>query len=239
MMAACCGCAAAEKPAEAPAPAAETVLFSSRQPTRPSPAWVTSLPAAQTSEQMLVVAAVDKSTAYITMHVKGEDGSWQQILSTPGYVGLDGIGEANIEDCITPAGTFTIDNAFGIAPDPGCQMPYTQVDDTYYWSGDPREGMHFNELVSIKDVPDLDTENSEHIVDYPFHYRYCLNLGWNTECEESKGYAFFFHCFGDKKPYTGGCVSVPENIMLLIMQNIRPGCSITIDSMDNLGADFS
>ncbi|WP_316609348.1 hypothetical protein [uncultured Ruminococcus sp.] len=40
------------------------------------------------------------------------------------------------------------------------------------------------------------------------------------------GYAFFFHCFGDRKPYTGGCVSVPENTMKIIMQSIKPGCMI-------------
>ena len=125
----------------------------------------------------------------------------------------------------------------GIADDPGCMMEYTKVDDSYYWSGDPEH--NFNQLVSTKDVPELDTENSEHIVDYQYQYQYCLNLGYNSEGIVEKGCAFFFHCFGDRKPYTGGCVSVPENIMKKIMQNIKPGCKITIDSMENLNADFS
>ena len=40
-----------------------------------------------------------------------------------------------------------------------------------YWSGDPREGFHYNELVNIKDLPDLDLESgdSEHIIDYIYH----------------------------------------------------------------------
>ena len=115
-------------------------------------------------------------------------------------------------------------------------MEYTKVDDTYYWSGDPKN--HFNELVSTKDVPDLDTEESEHITEYQYQYQYVLNLGYNAECEVKNGYAFFFHCFGDRKPYTGGCVSVPENTMKIIMQSIKPVCKITIDAMKNLNASF-
>ena len=40
----------------------------------------------------------------------------------PGFIGLDGLGKANINDCYTPVGTFTIDKAFGLADNPGCQI---------------------------------------------------------------------------------------------------------------------
>lgn len=213
-------------------------LFSASQPQKLSPEWVTQLEAAKDSEQLIVVAGYDKNTAYISMHEKDKDGKWQQIISTPGFIGLDGLGDANINDCYTPVGTYTIDKAFGIADDPGCQMEYTKVDDSFYWSGDARDGMHFNELVSINDVPDLDTQNSEHITDYQYQYQYCLNMGYNSECEEEKGFAFFFHCFGDKKPYTGGCVAVPESTMKVIMQNIKPDCRITIDTLENFCGEF-
>ena len=113
-----------------------------------------------------------------------------------------------------------------------------KVDDNYYWSGDAREGMHFNELVNIKDLPALDTENSEHISDYDYAYQYVLNMGYNAECEKEKGFGFFFHCFRVNRPYTGGCVGVPENIMKFIMQHIKPGCKITIDSLENMKGDL-
>ncbi len=210
-------------------------LYSDRQDVGDSPEWIAGLDAAKDAEQLIVVAGYDKNTAYISMHEK-TDGKWKKIISSPGFIGLDGLGQANIDEALTPVGTYTIDKAFGIADDPGCQMDYTKVDDTCYWSGDPEN--HFNELVSIRDVPDLDTGNSEHITDYQYQYQYVLNLGYNSECAVKKGYAFFFHCFGDRKPYTGGCVSVPENTMKIIMQHIKPGCKITIDTMDHLGADF-
>ncbi len=219
-----------------PSASTSAALFTDQRDVTQSPAWVTELEAAKDAEQLIVVAGYDKSTAYISMHEK-QDGKWMRLLSTPGFLGLDGLGDANIEEALTPAGTFTIDKAFGIAEDPGCQMEYIKVDDSYYWSGDANN--HFNELVSVRDVPDLDTEESEHIVDYPFQYQYVLNLGYNSECEYQKGFAFFFHCFGDRKPYTGGCVSVPENIMKQIMQKIKPGCKITIGTMDGFHADFA
>ena len=50
---------------------------------------------------------------------------------------------------------------------------------------------------------------------------------------------FFFHCHGLVTPYTGGCVSVCESVMKLIMQKVKPGCKITIDKADKLGVDFS
>ena len=215
---------------------ASSELYFTQQEVRPSPEWVTKLDAAKDAEQLIVVAGVDKTTAYVTMHEKNEAGEWEQIIATPGFIGLDGLGEANINDCYTPVGTFTIDKAFGLADDPGCQMEYTKVDENYYWSGDPKH--NFNELVNIKDVPDLDTENSEHISDYDYAYQYVLNMGWNAECEEEKGFAFFFHCFRVNRTYTGGCVGVPENIMKFIMQHIKPGCKITLDSLENMGGDL-
>lgn len=98
--------------------------------------------------------------------------------------------------------------------------------------------MHFNELVVIDDLPDLDLEESERIADYDYAYQYCLNMGYNAECIPEKGCAFFFHCFRVNRTYTGGCVAVPENIMRFIMQHVRDGCRITIDSLDSMGGDL-
>lgn len=213
-------------------------LYFTNQPIRESPEWVKNLTAAKEAEQLIVIAGVDKTTAYITMHEKDKDGIWQQIISTPGFIGSDGLGDANIRDAYTPVGTFTVGKAFGIADDPGCPMGYTKVDDSYYWSGDVREGMGFNQLVSTKDLPDLDTKESEHIIDFEYAYQYCLDMGYNAEGVAEKGYAFLLHCFGTMEPYTAGCVEVPENIMIFILQHIREGCKITIDTLENFGGDF-
>ena len=44
------------------------------------------------------------------------------------------------------------------------------------------------------------------------------------------------NCFGPTKPYTGGCVSLPENKMRRVMQLVDPKCVVVIGTLDSLGA---
>ena len=237
-----------------PAAAEETIPYSSEalsdqveglhvniQHVTDSPEWVTSLPVAQEADQQFIVAAmgIDKTTAYITMHQKDDSGAWKQILSTPGFVGRNGLcfDADRAEGCgQTPIGVYHFNKAFGIAADPGCAIPYIQADDNTYWSGDPER--QYNEMVDIRDVPDLAMDDSEHIVDYEYQYQYCLNISFNEDGTPGRGSAIFLHCFGPAKPYTGGCVAVPENIMRMIMQQVSPECVVIIDTLENLGGSF-
>lgn len=203
-----------------------------------SPDWVTALPEAQDAQQLFVIAAHEKTTAWVSMHEKDENGEWHMIMSTPGFIGKNGLGKTQEGDGMTPVGTFVFNRAFGIAPDPGCAIRYVQADEDTYWSGDVNEGMHYNELVSLKDLPELDKDNSEHILDYPYEYQYCLNISYNADGTPNAGSAIFLHCLGDRKPRTGGCVAIPMDQMYFVMQHVSPDCVVVIDSMEHLGADF-
>lgn len=220
-------------------------LHASIQREADSPDWVTALPVAQNAEttQLFVVAGMgmDKTTATVSMHKRDENGHWKQILSTPGYVGRNGLcpDADHAEGCgQTPIGVYHFNRAFGIAANPGCAIPYTQVTDETYWSGDDREGMRYNEMVSLKDFPDLDMENSEHIVDYEYQYQYCLNISFNEEGAAGRGSAIFLHCLGPQKPYTGGCVAIPEYIMKQVMQTVQPDCVVVIDTLEAMGGSL-
>ncbi len=203
-----------------------------------SPDWVTALPEAQDAQQLFVIAAHEKTTAWVSLHEKDENGEWHMIMSTPGFIGKNGLGKTQEGDGMTPVGTFTFNRAFGIAPDPGCAIRYVQADEDTYWSGDVNEGMHYNELVSLKELPELDKDNSEHILDYPYEYQYCLNISYNADGTPNAGSAIFLHCLGDRKPRTGGCVAIPMDQMYFVMQHVSPDCVVVIDSMEHLGADF-
>ena len=208
------------------------------QPMIDSPAWVSALPATQDAEQLFVVAGtgMDKTTAYISMHRKDENGVWKQILSTPGFVGKNGLclDADHREGCgQTPIGTYRFSKAFGIAADPGCSIPYLQACDTTYWSGDPDR--QYNQMVDIRDVPDLAMDNSEHIVEYEYQYQYCLSISFNEEGTPGRGSAIFLHCFGSQNPWTGGCVAIPESIMKQVMRTVQENCVVVIDIMDYLG----
>ena len=209
-----------------------------------SPEWVRELPQAKDPDikQLVVVAAdgMNETTAHVSMHEKDEYGNWIEILSVDGYVGKNGMvyDSERKEGCgRTPIGVYHFNKAFGIASDPGCAIPYIEVTDDLYWSGDMRDGMHYNEMVSINDYPGLDTENSEHLISYTKAYQYCLNISFNEECTSGRGSAIFLHCKGNN-PYTAGCVAVSEDAMIEIMQNVDPDCVVVIDTVENLNAEF-
>jgi L,D-peptidoglycan transpeptidase YkuD (ErfK/YbiS/YcfS/YnhG family) len=207
-----------------------------------SPEWVRELPQAQDlgTNQMLIVAAsgMDKTTCKVSMHERDGEGNWIQIFSVDGYVGKKGmvLDSERKEGCgKTPIGVYYFNKAFGIADDPGCSIPYIKVTKDLYWSGDMRDGMCYNEMVSINDLPELDVKNSEHLIDYTKAYQYCLNISFNEECTPGRGSAIFLHCMGNNK-YTAGCVAVSKDTMIKIMKRVDPDCVVIIDLKSNLGA---
>ena len=203
-----------------------------------SPDWVGRLEAAEDARQILTVAAfsTDATDAWVSLHENQNDGTWHMIMTTPGFIGKNGLGKTTEGDAKTPTGVFHFNRAFGIADDPGCAMPYVKVDKDTYWSGDPREGYHYNELVNLRDLPGLDVASgdSEHIIDYIYHYQYCLNISYNEEGIPGEGSAIFLHCLSPAKPFTGGCVAIPEDHMKYVMQHIDEDTAVVIDSYEVL-----
>lgn len=203
----------------------------------PSPGWVRALPSADTASQMLTVVGEDVPNAAVSLHEKDSSGTWREILSTYGYIGREGIGKTEEGDALTPAGVFHFTEAFGIEPDPGCEIPYHQVDEYDYWSCDQRPGYAYNHLVNLADYPDLDTESSEHLIDCTGFYEYCLNISWNEEGVPGMGSAIFLHCINPDMPYTEGCVAIPEEDMIQVMQRVHPDCVVIIDTYQELRSE--
>lgn len=201
-----------------------------------SPDWVGKLEPASNAKQMLVVAAFDENATdgWISLHEKKSDGSWVMTMTTPGFLGKKGLGKTKEGDAKTPTGIYHFNRAFGIADDPGCKIPYVKADDNTYWSGDLREGGHYNELVNLKDHPNLDTDNSEHILDYPYHYQYALNISYNEAGTPGLGSGIFLHCFGPAKPFSAGCVAIPEDHMRYVMQHVDENTVVVIDTYEKL-----
>ena len=199
----------------------------------PSPQWVRKLPDAKNAEQMIVVAGIQDSTAWISMHEK-INGKWEMIMTTPGFIGKKGLGKVKEDDEKTPIGTFHFDYAFGIAPDPGCAIPYVQVNEHHYWSGD--FNYKYNQFMDVRQAPaNFNKDRSERLIDYAPNYTYALSFDYNSECTHGKGYAFFMQCLSSAKPWTGGGIAIPEDKMLFVMQHVRPGCVCIIGSLKDLG----
>ena len=90
-----------------------------------SPEWVKTLPAArdESVDQLFIVAGfgMDSIAASVSLHQRDENGQWQRILSTPDFVGKNGLclDDDHVEGFAqTPVGTYCLTAAFGIAEAP-------------------------------------------------------------------------------------------------------------------------
>ncbi len=209
-----------------------------KEPENASPEWVGELEQAKTADQLFVVMADKGSDAYVSMHQKNSKGKWEEIFSTSGYIGKNGLGKEKEGDGKTPVGTYHFNCAFGIAEDPGSILPYQQVTEDTYWSGDQREDGHYNQMINISEFPNIDKSVSEHIIDYSDYYKYCLNINYNEEGIPGKGSAIFLHCMNPDKPYTAGCVAIPEDMMIETLKNATYDCVVVIDSAENLAPEY-
>ena len=170
--------------------------------------------------------------AQVSMHIKQADGNWYQLLRDNGRIGYGGLGKQKEGDKKTPAGCFSLDEIFGIAPNPGAILPYLQVNKGHYWVGD-NNSPYYNSLVNVNEIGYVfNTNVSEHIISYGNVYNYCIAIGYNKEKIPYKGSAIFLHCSGAGA--TAGCVSVPEDTMIRIIQNIKDDAVIIIDTPSNM-----
>ncbi|MDO5702825.1 MAG: hypothetical protein Q4G47_05675 [Lachnospiraceae bacterium] len=196
-----------------------------------SPQWVTETVESQYTDQIVTVSAFDRWNATVSLHERNEEGGWDCVLSVPGLIGREGLGKTCEGDMRTPVGVFGFTEAFGLGPDPGCRLSYTQCDDTYWWVGDSSSS-YYNKLVSTADGMDFDGEKSERIADKQTAYRYGISLSYNEKGTPFKGSAIFLHAMGRNSFYTGGCISVPFDAMTTLITRIKPTAKIIIDSAD-------
>lgn len=192
--------------------------------------FVSNLSCSADYDQLIVVSATG-SDAIITMHEINPYGIWEEILHTTGYVGKNGVGKASENDTRTPSGDYALGIAFGVNANPGTSMDYLQVDDTYYWVDDPASS-YYNQFITTNEISPDNWDSAEHISDYPDTYAYVLSIDYNTDCVPGEGSAIFLHCSNGKP--TLGCVAIPTEDMIFILNHIQKGCHIIIDTPENI-----
>lgn len=176
------------------------------------------------SENQLIVVQSNGNEAVVTMHEK-QDGYWKEIMSTTGFVGKNGTGKASENDTKTPVGSYTLSHAFGVKEDPGSAIGYIQVDESHYWVDDP-ESPYYNQFVSTKEIDRNQWKSAEHLVEYEEQYAYAVAIDYNLDCVPGEGSAIFLHCSNGKPTY--GCVAIPEQDMIFVLQHLKKDCRIVI-----------
>ena len=188
--------------------------------------------AAKDASQYITISVGKGSNAEFNFYELDADNNFKEIMQAKAYIGKKGLGKTREGDGKTPAGVFHFTEAFGILPDPGSKIGYTQVDGTHYWVGDSSSS-YYNKFVSTRDYDDFNKKDSEHIIDYDLAYKYALNISYNEDGKPGLGSAIFLHCH-TKNKFTGGCVAIPENIMREVVKRVNADCVIIIDKVKNI-----
>jgi L,D-peptidoglycan transpeptidase YkuD (ErfK/YbiS/YcfS/YnhG family) len=200
--------------------------FSSQTAPTQANSFAAELPAAKTADQLVVVKYKSGSTATLTMHEKGSDGIWRQILSSTAYVGKNGIGKTKEGDKKTPTGTFNLKTPFGIKSNPGTSLDYVKVTKYHYWCG-TSGSKYYNRLIDTRLIDRKRTSADEYLINYKGVYNYAAFIDYNASGTAGKGSCIFLHCTGSNK-YTAGCVAVPESVMIKVLKKLKAGCKIVI-----------
>lgn len=147
-------------------------------------------------------------------------------------IGKNGVNKHTYEGSMTtPLGQFNLGIAFGIH-NLNINYPYIKINKNLYWVDD-ENSKYYNKLVSLNEkinnlnypyiinLNKKDFSSAEHLIDYPKQYEYAIYIEYNVNGEKyedgrGKSSAIFIHCLGDKG-YTGGCIAIPKEEMIFIL----------------------
>ena len=171
---------------------------------------------------IIIVQGLEGSKAKL-FFFKKEENVFVKKFSFDALIGRDGMGKQFEGDMKTPVGDFSITLLFGIKPDPGVKTDYLQVTENHYVCCD--DCKFYNQIIDAK------VENhqckGEHLITYAPHYNYSMAIDYNKENIYGKGTGIFIHCNG-YKPYTWGCIAIPENDMLTLIKEVDKDTKVCI-----------
>ena len=143
------------------------------------------------------------------------------------YVGVDGVGMASERRSRTPRGVFTMTEAFGLARDPGSDLPYQRVGLSHWWVSDVQSTAYNQMRVCAPGRwCGFRQSRSEQLgaIDV---YEYAIVMDYNrSPVVPGRGSAFFLHV-SDGKP-TQGCISMPRADIRWILRWLDPASSPVI-----------
>ncbi len=154
---------------------------------------------------------------------------WQPIgAGIPANIGANGMApQTHDGEMKTPMGVFSLDFAFGTAPNPGSGLQYVQVTPDHWWDGDMKSPTYNTMQVCQKAQCPFNTDLSSGTENLNISaYKHAIVMGVNKARVPGNGGAFFVHTT-DGGP-TAGCVAIDDATLVKIMQWLRPGAVIAV-----------
>jgi L,D-peptidoglycan transpeptidase YkuD (ErfK/YbiS/YcfS/YnhG family) len=178
--------------------------------------------------QVISVVGVGGSNAKMDVYQRTASG-WQAVAAgIPAFIGANGMTpQSHDGEKKTPMGIFTLDFAFGTAPNPGGGLQYVQVGPDHWWDGDMKSPTYNTMQVCKEDQCPFDTDpaSGTENLEIP-QYVHAVVMGVNKQRVPGNGGAFFLHAT-DGGP-TAGCVAIDDAKLVEIMRWLKPGALIAI-----------
>lgn len=146
------------------------------------------------------------------------DGQYAQVFDPfVAYVGVHGVGPTSEGLGRTPAGVFTLTQAFGNEANNGTRLAYFRTGPDDWWDENPASVQYNRHVVS----PVSPGGESENLYYAGAAYAHAVVINYNIDpVIKGAGSGFFLHVsFGAP---TQGCVAISANELNLVMRWLRP-----------------
>ena len=185
------------------------------------------------AQQLVVVHSnigSDNTATLQTFEKRGT--SWSSVDGPmDAHLGANGLRANRTEgDKTTPAGTFSLTEAFGIQPFDATKLPYRTVGPNDWWVSDSNAPDYYNSFQTTQpnegDNPTKwDGRRGEHLATFGRAYNYAVVINYNRPPSVPKpvpglGSAIFLHV--DTGKPTSGCVSIGEDSMRSVLRWLDP-----------------
>ncbi|MGW4535998.1 L,D-transpeptidase family protein [Nocardia sp. NPDC004340] len=143
-------------------------------------------------------------------------------------VGAQGIGPASESATRSPAGIWSLTEAFGIAADNGTRLPYRRVTTSDWWVSDTASRYYNTHYSCAPGSCPFDESAGEDLGSAGPAYDHAVVIDYNrAPVVAGAGSAYFLHV-GDGHP-TAGCVAVPAADLDRLMRWLDPARGPVID----------
>lgn len=137
------------------------------------------------------------------------------------FVGSAGIGQASETTSKTPAGVWTLTEAFGIQANDGTRLPYRQVGTSDWWVSDVKSPLYNTYYHCDPGTCPFNEAAGEDLGEVDPVYDHAVVIDYNrTPVVPGAGSAFFLH-IANGRP-TAGCVAIPADDLKAVMAWLDP-----------------
>jgi L,D-peptidoglycan transpeptidase YkuD (ErfK/YbiS/YcfS/YnhG family) len=178
--------------------------------------------------QVVTVAAptAGSSTAQLTAWERTGTG-WRVALGpVPARIGASGVGAASEGSTRTPAGTFTLTEAFGRLANPGTALPYRTVDGNDWWVSDVNSPRYNQYARCAPHTCNFNEAAGENLFAAGPVYDNAVVIDYNRAGVRGAGSAFFLHIANNGA--TAGCVAIDRVALQNLMRWLQPAAAPVI-----------